>query len=245
LNNSDINIFNIYIPPASGCPRGYNTDLSPVLNSNNDILVIGNVNAHHPSWDSALLDARGEVIALAIDLSPFLVLNEDTATRIPVASNQPASSPDISLASAHLALEMTWSTHLTLNSNHLLITLALASSQPSQHQEAKTFTNFRKADYPRFIREVESDLRGRPLPTSFATGERVFREALLRAAKHLILKGCRKKYELGLTCEMAHKIDERDVLRGVNPQDPEITRLNHEIADDITKNRKRIWRETV
>jgi exonuclease III len=107
LNGINLEIYNLYIPPASGCPRGHKPDLSSILNLPNDVLIVGDLNAHHPSWDFSLSDIRGDALADAIDSSPLLVLNKDSATRIPSARNQPESSPDVSLALAHLALEFT------------------------------------------------------------------------------------------------------------------------------------------
>jgi exonuclease III len=60
LNNSDLTIFNIYVPLVSSCPTGYKLDLDPVFrHSDGDVLVCGDVNAHHEGWDSSLTDPRG------------------------------------------------------------------------------------------------------------------------------------------------------------------------------------------
>ena len=245
LNGSSIEVFNLYIPPASGCPRGYSPDLSPLLNLPNDSLVLGDINAHHPSWDSSLSDVRGDSIAASIDQSPLLVLNEDTATRIPSAQNQPSSSPDISLASAHLAIELTWSTRLTLNSDHLPILIEFPSNQHPQATRVRTYTNFSKADWPRFIREVEEILVGCPLPTSCSSGEKIFRDALLTSAKHSIPAGFVQNSVPGLSREVVDRMEQRDEIRRVDPHSPEITQLNREIASEVSDNKRRIWREKI
>jgi hypothetical protein len=167
------------------------------------------------------------------------------ATRVPNANNQPASSPNISLASAHLALEMTWSTHVTINSDHLPITIALPSGEAPQSNWSRTYTNFRKANWPRFIREVEEMLRACPMPTSCASGEKISRKALLNAAKHWIPSGCRQDFVPGLPREAADKIQQRDKLRRADPYNPEITQLNREISTVILDNRRQIWCKSV
>ena len=70
LNGKNIVLFNIYVPPASGCPRGY--DPSPNFESilgstTEDCLVCGDFNAHDPLWDSLLSDTRGSGLAEALD----------------------------------------------------------------------------------------------------------------------------------------------------------------------------------
>jgi hypothetical protein len=84
---------------------------------------------------------------------------------------------------------MDWATHVTLNSDHLPITITLPPDQPPQAQGARTYTNFKKADWPRFIRKVKNTLRAKPLPTSAACGGIFFREALLKSAKKSIPAG--------------------------------------------------------
>ena len=103
--------------------------------------------------------------------------------------------------------------------DHLPIIISLPSDQPPQAQGAKTYTNFRKANWPKFIHEVELILRAKPLPTSAARGEKVFREALLIAAKRSIPAGCRQECVSGLSQEVVEKMERRDVLRRSNPHD--------------------------
>jgi hypothetical protein len=132
---------------------------------------------------------------------------------------------------------------LTLNSDNHPITLALPSDQLPPSTRPKTYTNFKKADWPRFIREVEQCLRSCPLPTC-SEGEKVFRGALVNASKHSIPAWFVKDCVSGLSREVSEKIEKLD-LRRANPQDPEISKLNKGIASEITENHRRIWRKTV
>ena len=128
INGADLDLFNVYIPPASSCTAHHSPDIGPILHlSDNDVIVCGDFNVHHGGWHSTLVDIRGETLANTIENSPLIVLNEDTPTRLPTNGNP--TSPDISLASAHLALASHWSTLVGLNSDHLPILVALPTSQ--------------------------------------------------------------------------------------------------------------------
>ena len=76
-----ITITNIYIPPESSCPNTFNPSISPLLNSDNSI-ILGDFNAHDSLWCSALQDSRGTTFAEEINSSNHGVLNNDHATRL-------------------------------------------------------------------------------------------------------------------------------------------------------------------
>ena len=63
-------------------------------------------------------DTRGNTIASEIDLSNHVVLNEKASTRL---TGSCKSSPDISLASANIAMKIDWRTEYALGSDHLPI----------------------------------------------------------------------------------------------------------------------------
>jgi hypothetical protein len=76
INNSDLIICNVYLPPASSCPATYKPDLSSLFShSDDDTLICGDFNAHNKGWGSALTDPRGERLADQIELSPLIILN--------------------------------------------------------------------------------------------------------------------------------------------------------------------------
>jgi hypothetical protein len=87
---------------------------------------------------------------------------------------------------------------------------------------AKSYVNFRKADWVAYVCESEAELRSLPLPSSCGAGERVFRDILLRAAKHAIPASYRQDFVPGMTQEAAELIHERDELRSADPRDPGI-----------------------
>jgi hypothetical protein len=106
---------------------------------------------------------------------------------------------------------------------------------------AKTYTNFRKADWPAFIRESEGVFRGLQLSTSVGAGEKIFCKILLTAAKHAIPAGFHKDCKPGILHEANILINERDTLQAADPTDPAIEILNHNITKIISENKKSIW----
>ena len=120
INNVALSVFNVYCPPSSSCTPRYRPDISNIVaNSPRDCLIVGDWNAHSGAWCSAWDDERGEHLADAIDNSDLCVLNQDCHTRLPRGDNQRPSSPDISLISAHLVVEVDWSVSTELSSDHL------------------------------------------------------------------------------------------------------------------------------
>jgi hypothetical protein len=83
LNNAYLKIFNIYIPPASANAR-CSPDISKILETDDDALFLGDINAHSSAWQSSRDDTCGEHLADQIKNSNFFILFNDshlTATR--------------------------------------------------------------------------------------------------------------------------------------------------------------------
>ena len=116
IGNTKLIISIIYIPPASSCSIGYQSSIEHLLMTQ-DSLILGDVNAHHPSWYSGSTDTRGRKMAHSIIGSDHGILNWDTPTRVP--PNAEPSSADVSLASASLITSCSWQTLSTLSSDHL------------------------------------------------------------------------------------------------------------------------------
>ena len=155
INNDDapLYIYNVYSPPTTLLPRGYTPDLNIIIdNFPGDTLICGDWNSHHFSWNSAWEDDRGDAVATAIDGSDLCVLNTDEPTRLP-SGNQCASSPDISLISAHLALNIEWSVSTSLSSDHLPILICFDNDSPLPHL-GRTFTNYKRANWPAYRDEL-------------------------------------------------------------------------------------------
>jgi hypothetical protein len=112
-----------------------------------------------------LSNARGDSLASAVDILDLCLINLVPPTHLPCAANQSPSSPDVAFISTHLVPSITWTVHMTLNSDHLPITLSVSTGDcPPRSQ--RTYTNFFKADWVGFVREIESLFAQKPPPTS-------------------------------------------------------------------------------
>ena len=250
IHNSQIEIYNIYLPPASSCP-GYSLTeeaISGVLGElDGDVLVVGDMNAHHETWHSSTScdqgQQRGVTLNNFINNSNLICLNTPHPTRLPTNGNP--SSPDVSLLSAHLAADATWKTHINLNSDHLPITIDLHTEETSSTRLRKSYTNFRLARWPDFTRETE-ELFAAAVPTSNAAKDsKVFQKIINKISNKTIPTGYRPNHKPGLTPQIRSLTEQRDSIRREDPTDPTITALNQQITDQTRREATETWRAKV
>ena len=63
IGNTKLISSNIYISPASSCSNGYQSSIEHLLTTK-DSPILGDFNAHHPSWYSGSTDTRGRKMAM-------------------------------------------------------------------------------------------------------------------------------------------------------------------------------------
>ena len=170
--------------------------------------------------------------------SNLAILNEPQPTYAP--SNGHTSSPDISLASAHLAPDITWSTLTRLNSDHLPILIVLAGEESPTCTHC-SYTNFHKANWEGFTEESEFKFRNLPVPTIASQSVSIFNKILIRAAKHHIPSGYRKVFTPGLPREAHDLLTHRDAIRAADHSDPRLVDLNNNINQTISEHKRRTW----
>ena len=235
-------ISNIYIPPASSCSNGYQSSIEHLLTTK-DSLILGDFNAHHPSWYSGSTDTRGRKMADSINGSDHGIFNWVTPTRVP--PNAEPSSPDVSLASASLITLCSWQTLSTLSSDHLPILIRLqmkTTPKPGLHQ---TYVNLKKANWDRYRLEVEATLSKRSLPTDCQRDEKILRTILLKAASHHIPTVRHRLHEEPVPAEILDVMTRRDDLRKRYRTSPELPRLNKDIQKRICEHNRQKWRDFV
>ena len=171
-------------------------------------------------------------------------MNEDSFTRRSTA-NSASSSPDVSLASASLAPSLSWTTMDTLNSDHLPVLIGVASFSSSLHQPRRSFTNYRRANWSGFCSELETLVEALPPPSSCGQGEELLRKAVLTAASHNIPSGFRSCATPAFPPAASLLVEERDRLRSVNPNDPEVARLDADISAMVTEERRNRYNEFI
>ena len=239
LGNTKLIISNVYIPPASSCSNGYHSSIEHLLTTP-DTLILGDFNAHHPSWYSRSTDTRGRKMADSINGSDYGILNWDSPTRVP--PNAEPSSPDVSLASASLITSCSWQTLSTLSSDHLPILIRLQMKSPSNPGLRRTYVNLKKANWDRYRQEVEAALSKRSLPTDCQRDEKIFRTILLKAASHHIPTGRHRLHEEPVPEEILDVMNRRDDLRKRDPTSPELPRMNKDIQNRICVHKRQKWR---
>ena len=163
LRHLEIAIYNVYVPPASSCTPGYRPAFDSSLDQvAGDAIIAGDFNANSDSWFSSLNDACGNSLVEAVKGSDFAFLNLDFPTCV---SSNGSSSPDLSLISAHLSYNVSWSVpHVVagsfsstiLNSDHLPILISFVD--PLHQREfnnnntrtRRSYANLRCADWAKF-----------------------------------------------------------------------------------------------
>ena len=93
LGGTRLTFVNVYIPPASSCSRNYAPDFDTLQEDHEDQMVLGDFNAHYPSWFSRTGDdtaaARGEALDRAVNSSQLAVANQDLPNNSLPRANPP------------------------------------------------------------------------------------------------------------------------------------------------------------
>ncbi|XP_073830575.1 uncharacterized protein [Musca autumnalis] len=223
---AEIEFLNVYIPPRNSCISDYKPDISPLLEGHNR-LVLGDFNAHHEMWHSALgNDQIGIALAEQIDSSTFCLVNEDAPIRIRGACH---SSPDITIVSSGLTNDVTWQPVNSLGSDHLPIIVSISRPPDFITSERCTFVNHGKADWPNFRDFTNHRFRELPNPSDVRVAERTFRDIINAAAARHIPAGRIPEVRPNLPAEATGLANERDELRRTNLDDPRVRELTLEV----------------
>ena len=201
IGNTKLIICNIYIPPASSCSNGYQSSIEHPLTTP-DTLILGDFNAHHPSWYSRSTDTRRKRMDDPINGSNFGILNWDSPTR--VQPNAKPSSPDVSLASTSLITSCSWQTLSTLSSDHLPILIRL---------QMKTISARVYVEEEGGLGQIQTRSGDRPEQRD----EKIFRTVLLKAASHHIPTGRHRLHEEPVPAEILDVMTRRHDLRKRDP----------------------------
>ena len=150
-NHSPLQFLNLYSPPIRSTPDSRTRTFSPdILPNSPDTFILGDFNAHHPTWDSLIPLTRSEMTCFAGSLPPVwtpTLFHYSTGSR---------SSPDILLAPASLAPHCEWRTLPGLGSDHLPIEIVLSLSPVCHPNTRLPKFNYKKArwdDYQSYIVE--------------------------------------------------------------------------------------------
>ena len=154
FQNSSLSFLRVYAPAICSSPTNSRTDsfsLS-ILYSSRNIFVLGNVNCHHPLWDSkGSSDPHGEEVFDWVISSDLLPINNPDIPTLPRRFFGSRYSPDIFFALSSLALSSSWEVLQNLGSDHLSILLIVPLSLLFRPNERHPSFNFQKSPWNDFL----------------------------------------------------------------------------------------------
>jgi hypothetical protein len=221
-------------------------DVLTYLTSTPNTIITTDSNAHSPSWFSNNADHRGILIHDFLDTTSSITLNTNNNTRVPNSIHQAPTSPDITIAPTHLALNTHWQVLTALASDHLPILITLNTKtnfRLTQHR--RSYTNYKKANWELFTQDIENTLTNTAPVTNVHTSTQILTKAILMADKHHIPKGRIKDTCSLLPLEIRKLIAHRDNTRKQNPTDNTLTALNNNIDSAIQKHKAALWQEKI
>ena len=209
-------------------------------------IVASDINGHSQSWyEEDTSDHRGNLIEQLIEESETLIINENTPTRIPFNRGnnlaQP-TAPDITAIPIHLAADTMWKTLPRMASDHLPIEITINSARNNK-KEHKTFTNYKKADWSKFMEYIEQKIESYEETTNPHKLNKQITETIMEADKKFIPKGNIRTKSQPIPEPIRNKISQRNEMRANDPQNPEITNLNNQIKQEIRDHKTNIWKE--
>ena len=153
-----MSFLNVYAPPICSSPTDGRTDsFSPsILPSSRNLFILGDLNCHHPLWDSrGTSDPRGEEVFDWVISSDLLPLNDPDTPTLFHRSSGSRSSPDISFAPT-LAFSCSWEVLQDLGSDHQPILLSIPLSPVFRPNKRPPSFIFQKARWDDFASYFDS-----------------------------------------------------------------------------------------
>ena len=158
LGPKPLDILNIYRPPIRPGEADERQDaFDPnFLPSDDNTIIVGDLNAHHPLWDTECeaADAVGDRLAEWLDRVGWTTLNSGEPTHVSYRHGG-QSAPDVAVCSAALAPRVVWSLGRDLGSDHLPMLLEVKGSSGGTKTRPKTKWAFPRADWLAFRQECE------------------------------------------------------------------------------------------
>lgn len=217
LGDRPLTIVNLYRPPIRPTELDTRTDnFAPsALPVDNNTLLVGDFNAHHPMWDHGCdaADAVGARVATWLGSVGWTTLNSGEPTHVSYR-NASQTAPDLIACSDDLARRATWRLGPDLGSDHLPMVAEIATSNHHPRCIRKPRWSFKKADWVAFQAECEAAFEeAEPSLTTQELSTR-FTEVLHRASVRHIPRGARADPKpWALDPELREAIEERRAAR--------------------------------
>ena len=98
-------IVSLYLRPQTN----FNNDITDLFNNvPRPCIILGDMNAHSPTWGCALQDNRGRHIENLLHQNNLVFLNDQTHTYLPANVRNRSSAVDLSLVSPRLSTKFSW-----------------------------------------------------------------------------------------------------------------------------------------
>ena len=213
VDNSAINIFNLYCPPPPPPPPPPDKDLSlqHIHVPSQNCLAVGDFNSHSTSWGYGETDRRGdEVEDWQIENNMLLLNDPEDPPAFFSRRWISTSTPDLAFATEDLSRKTNRKVLSQLAGSHHRPVL-LAINLQNRPSNPKTFPrwNYKKADWVMFSRltnECCKTIKADHFNINKATDS--FNQSILRAASETIPRGARKNYRPYWTEELQGLEDE-------------------------------------
>ena len=160
-NHSPLQFLNLYSPPIRNSPSDSRTRTfyPDILPNSPDTFILGDFNAHYPTWDRLIPpNSLGNDLFRWITSSGLEILNDPASPTLLHHSTGSRSSPDILLASASCAPHCEWRTLHGLGSDHLPIEIVLPLFPVRQPNTRPPKFNYNKTSWDIFQSYVAEHL---------------------------------------------------------------------------------------
>lgn len=125
-----------------------------------------------------------------------------------------------------------------------MIILTLRQNIVKITSEKKTYINFRKTDWDSFQAWTEDAFSQVANPSDIHCAEKIFRNIITKAIR-FIPSGRILTIRPNFPSAAARLADQRDNLRAINPNDPEIRSLDIRINELVREHKQNTWREKI
>ena len=120
-----------------------------------------------------------------------------------------------------------------LSSDHLPILIRIQKKTTTTPGLHRTYVNLKKANWDRYIQNVEAALSKHSLPTDCQRDEKIFRTVLHKAASPHIPTGRHRLHEEPVPADILDVMTRRNDLHKRDPTSSALPRLNDDIQNHI------------
>ncbi|KAJ8709247.1 hypothetical protein PYW07_009073 [Mythimna separata] len=183
LNCSHLeNIISIYCPSSVRTRRSDWDEIFSI--THHKTIIAGDMNGHHSNWSSRT-DSRGNQIFDSVMDNNLCTLNDNSHTRLKLVNGAiQKSSPDITIVSTELALNISWRVmNENLGSDHLMIKICVENHNTINLKRRR---NYKKADWQGYTQKIESDFSNFNSPPDHQASYNKFIDIINSAADQYI-----------------------------------------------------------